>query len=65
MKENPEYLENQREVNKNLVEMLKKSEGKEVVLQESKGDIRRVDETGTQEKVSKVECWPPRIIKFT
>lgn len=37
-------MENQRDVNKNLVEMLKKSEGTDVVLQESKADGHRADE---------------------
>ncbi|CAB4012635.1 Zinc finger 318 [Paramuricea clavata] len=38
LKENPDYLDNQRVVNKNLVDMLKKDEGKEVVLQENNGN---------------------------
>ena len=38
MKDHPRYLENQRDVNKNLVEMLQKDEGKDVVLYETAND---------------------------
>jgi hypothetical protein len=41
LKENPEYLENQRDVNRNLVDMLKKDEGKDVVLQENSGEAQK------------------------
>ena len=44
MKENPEYLKSQRDVNKNLVDMLKKDEGKDVVLQENNGEAQRADD---------------------
>ena len=56
LKENPDYLENQRGVNKNLVEMLKKDEGKNVVLQENNGEAQKADDAEPQstldEKVS-------------
>ncbi|XP_028395922.1 zinc finger protein 318-like isoform X2 [Dendronephthya gigantea] len=43
LKDHPDYLVNQRDVNKNLVDMLKEDEGKDVVLQESNGDARKAE----------------------
>ena len=37
-------MKNQRDVNKNLVDMLKKDEGKDVVLQENNGEAQRADD---------------------
>jgi hypothetical protein len=56
LKENSDYLDNQRVVNKNLVDMLKKDEGKEVVLQENSGNIYKAGDADLnstlEEKVS-------------
>lgn len=38
LKENPDYLEKQEKVNKELLNMLMKNEGQEIVLQDNIGD---------------------------